>query len=41
MGKCDEGFEGVHGRGMVLGKNEKGSRLVAFCDEKELYIANT
>ena len=39
VGKCAEGFEGVHG-GMVLGKNAEG-RLLEFCDVRELCVANT
>ena len=37
-GKRAEGFEGVHAA-MVLGK--KCRRLLEFCDEKELCVANT
>ena len=36
-----DGFEGVHG-GYGIGKrNVEGRRLLEFCDEKELYVANT
>ena len=37
VGKCAEGFEGVHW-GMVL---EKKYRRLEFCDERELCMANT
>ena len=41
VGKCAEAFEGVHG-GMVVGKElQNGRRLLEFCDEKELCVANT
>ena len=41
VGKCPEGFEGVHG-GMVLEKrNAEGRKLLEFCDERELCVANT
>ena len=36
-----DGFEGVHG-GYGIGKrNVEGRRLLEFCDEKELCVANT
>ena len=36
-----DGFEGVHG-GYGIGKrNVVGRRLLEFCDEKELWVANT
>ena len=36
-----DGFEGVHG-GYGIGKrNVEGRRLLVFCDEKELCVANT
>ena len=40
VGKCAEGFEGVH-RGNGIGKrNAKGRKLLEFCDERELCVAN-
>ena len=41
LGKCAEGFEGVHGRNGVGKRNALGRRLLEFCDEKELCMANT
>ena len=36
-----DGFEGGH-NGYGIGKrNVEGRRLLEFCDEKELYVANT
>ena len=41
VGKYAEGFEGVH-RGNGVGKrNAEGRRLLEFCDERELCVANT
>ena len=41
VGKCAEGFEGVH-RGNDVGKrNAEGKRLLEFCDERELCVAST
>ena len=41
VGKYAEGFEGVH-RGNGVGKgNAEGKRLLEFCDERELCVANT
>ena len=40
MGKCAEGFEGVH-RGNDIGKRNAKGRLPEFFDEKELCVANT
>ena len=41
VGKCAEGFEGVH-RGNGVGKrNAEGKRLLEFCDERELCVAST
>ena len=36
LGKCAEGFEGVHGRNGIGKRNAEGIRLLEFCDEKEL-----
>ena len=36
-----DGFEGVHGGNGIDEKNVEGRRLSEFCDEKELYVANT
>ena len=41
MGKCAEGFEGVHGRNGVGKRNTEGRRLLEFCDERELCVANS
>ena len=41
VGKCAEGFEGVHGRNGVGKRNAEGRRLLEFCDERELCMANT
>ena len=41
VGKCAESFVGVHG-GNGIGKiNVDGRRLLEFCDERELCMANT
>ena len=41
VGKCAEGFEGVHG-GYGIGKrNAQGRMLLDFRDQKELCVANT
>ena len=40
VGKCVEGFEGVHGENGV-GKRIAKGRLLEFCDEKALCVANT
>ena len=39
--KCAEGFEGVHEGNGVGKRNAEGRRLLEFCDEKELCVANT
>ena len=39
--KCAEGFEGVHGGNGVAKRNAEGRRLLEFCDERELCVANT
>ena len=44
VGKCAEGFEGVlHGAGENgIGKrNAEGRKMLEFCDERELCVANT
>ena len=41
VGKCAEGFEGVHGWNGIGKRNAKGRRLLEFCDERELSVANT
>ena len=38
--KCAEGFEGVHGGNGIWKRTAKG-RLLEFCDERELCVANT
>ena len=41
VGKCAEGFEGIHG-GYGIGKrNAEGRMLLDFFDQKELCVANT
>ena len=41
VGKCVEGFEGIHG-GYGIGKrNAEGRMFLDFCDQKELSVANT
>ena len=41
VGKKIEGFEGVHGGNGIGQRNVEGRMLLEFCDEKELYVANT
>ena len=41
VGKYAEGFEGVHGANGVGKRNAEGRRLLEFCDERELGVANT
>ena len=44
VGKCAEGFEGVlhGGGGNGIGKrNAEGRKMLEFCDERELCVANT
>ena len=36
VGKCAEGFEGVHGGNGIGKRNAEGRRLLEFCDEREL-----
>ena len=38
--KCAEGFEGAHGGNNIGKRNAEGRRLLEFCDENELYVAN-
>ena len=41
VGKCAEGFEGIHG-GYEIGKRiADGKMLLDLCDQKELCVANT
>ena len=41
VGRWIDGFESVHG-GCGIGKrNVEGRRLLKFCDENELLVANT
>ena len=40
-GKCAEGFEGIHGGYEIGKKNAEGRLVLDFCDQKELYVANT
>ena len=39
VGKCAEGFEGIHGGCGVGKRNAKGRMLLDFCDQKELCVA--
>ena len=39
-GDCVEGFEGVHGGNGIGKRNAEGRRLLEFCDERELCVAN-
>ena len=41
MEKYAEGFEGVHGANGVGKRNAEGRRLLEFCDERKLCVANT
>ena len=41
VGKRADGFEGVHGGNGFGERNLEGRRLLEFCDEKELCVANT
>ena len=41
VGKYAEDFEGVHGGNGVGKRNAEGRRLLEFCDERELCVANT
>ena len=41
VGKQADGFEGVHGGSGFGERNLEGRRLLEFCDEKELCVANT
>ena len=40
VGKCAENFESVHRGASYWKKNAEGRRLLEFCDEKELCVAN-
>ena len=41
VGKSAESFEGVHGENDIGKGNAEERRLLEFCDEKELCVANT
>ena len=41
VGKCAEGFEGAHAGDGIGKRNVEGRRLLEFCDERELCVANT
>ena len=41
VGKSAKNFEGVHGGNGVGKRNAEGRRLLEFCDERELCMANT
>ena len=36
-----DGFEGVHGENGIGERNLEGIILLEFCDQKDLYVANT
>ena len=39
--KCAEGFEGVQRENGIGKRNAEGRRLLKFCDERKLCVANT
>ena len=41
VGKCAEGFKGVHGGNGIGKRNAEGRRLLEFCDKRQLCVANT
>ena len=41
VGKCAEGFEGMHEGNGIGKRNAGGRRLLEFCDERELCVENT
>ena len=41
VGKCAEGFEGIHGEYGIGKRNAEGRMLLDFCDQKVLCVANT
>ena len=41
VGKCAEGFEGVHGENGIGKRNAEGRKLLEYCDQTELCVANT
>ena len=41
VGKCAEGFEGIHGEYGIGKRNAEGRMLLNFCDQIELCAANT
>ena len=41
VGKRAEGFEGIHGGYGIEERNTEGRMLLDFCDQKQLYVANT
>ena len=41
VGRAIDGLEGVHGGHGIGKRNVDGRRLLEFCDEKELCVANT
>ena len=40
MEKCAEGFEGVYGGSVIGIRKVEERKLLEFCDEKELCVAN-
>ena len=41
VGICAKGFEDVHGENGIGKRIPEGRRLLKFCDERELCVANT
>ena len=41
VGRCAKSFEGVHRENGIGERNAQERRLLEFCDEKELCVANT
>ena len=41
VGKCAEGFEGIHGKYGIGKRNVEGRMLLDFCVQKNLCVANT
>ena len=41
VGRRIDGFEGVHDGYRIGKRNVEGKRLLEFCDEKNLCVANT
>ena len=41
IGKCAEGFKGIHGGHGIGKRNAEERSLLDFCDQKEFCVANT